>query len=214
MCPPQKQKQTQPIFQTAIFQNKFTLSHIKLKIYIWKTKFTTHKQYFYGRLFSSNTTNAYIDQSIPQVFHSVWKEISHKLSKAAAAKSFFPSVYVNGTTCFGECFLFHVITGRHYFLYKFIVTQSFCATTMLLRSLKQVFWKKSACYLRYLHNNITMLLISKVQNKASTLRYFNFEPSFKLQWCRARELFGSQIPVATGGFELPIFCIRSSYLTQ
>ena len=34
------------------------------------------------------------------------------------------------------------------------------------------------------------------------LRYFNFEPSLKLRWCRARDLFGSQIPVTTGGFEL------------
>ena len=30
------------------------------------------------------------------------------------------------------------------------------------------------------------------------LRYFNLEPSFKLLWCRARDLFGSQIPVTTG----------------
>ena len=33
------------------------------------------------------------------------------------------------------------------------------------------------------------------------LRYFKFEPSFKLPWCRARELFGSQIPVTTGRFD-------------
>ena len=43
------------------------------------------------------------------------------------------------------------------------------------------------------------------------LRYFNFEPRFKLRWCRARDLFGSQIPVTTGGFELWISCIRSNY---
>ena len=36
-------------------------------------------------------------------------------------------------------FLFHVITGKQCFLYKFIVTQRFGATVMLLRSLKQVF---------------------------------------------------------------------------
>ena len=30
-----------------------------------------------------------------------------------------------------------------------------------------------------------------------------------LRWCRARDLFGSQIPVTTGGFELRISCIRS-----
>ena len=40
------------------------------------------------------------------------------------------------------------------------------------------------------------------------LRYFNFEPSFKLRWCRAQDLFGPQIPVTTGGFELRISCIR------
>ena len=45
-------------------------------------------------------------------------------------------------------------------------------------------------------------------------RYFNFEPSFKLWWCRVQDLFGSQIPMSTGRFELQISCIRSSYLTQ
>ena len=46
------------------------------------------------------------------------------------------------------------------------------------------------------------------------LKYFNSESSFKLRWCCARDLFGSQIPVTTGGFELQISCIRSSYLTH
>ena len=50
--------------------------------------------------------------------------------------------------------------------------------------------------------------------KRKLLRYFNLEPSFKLRCCRARDLFGSQIPVTTVGFESQIFCIRSSYLTQ
>ena len=45
------------------------------------------------------------------------------------------------------------------------------------------------------------------------LRYFNFESSFKLRWWGARDLFGSQIPVTTGGFELRISCMQSSYLT-
>ena len=74
---------------------------------------------------------------------------------------------------FDDCFLFHVITGRHCFLNKFIVTQRFITTAMLVSSLKQVFWKKSAFYIRHLLNNltgpnITMLLITKVQNKTST----------------------------------------------
>ena len=44
----------------------------------------------------------------------------------------------------------------------------FGVTAMLLRSLKQVVWKKSVFYIRYLRNNITMLLIPKVQNKATS----------------------------------------------
>ena len=56
-------------------------------------------------------------------------------------------------------------------------------------------------------NNNVSLWIYK-----SWLRYFNLEPSFKLQWCHARDLFGSQIPGTTGSFELRISCIRSSYL--
>ena len=68
------------------------------------------------------------------------------------------------TTCFNKCFLFHVTTGRH-FLYKFIVTQKFGTTAILLYSLKQVFWKKFTFYIRYLHNIMTMLLIAKSKIK-------------------------------------------------
>ena len=42
----------------------------------------------------------------------------------------------------------------------------------------------------------------------------NFIIVYFLRWCRARDLFGSQIPVTTGGFELRITCIRSSYLND
>ena len=99
-----------------------------------------------------------------KIFYSVWKETSHKPLKVAAAKKSFPSVCTVDTTCFDECFWFHVITGKNYFWYKFIVTQRFGTTS----SLKQMFWKKSVFYIRYLHNNITTLLIQKVQNKTSS----------------------------------------------
>ena len=36
----------------------------------------------------------------------------------------------------------------------------------------------------------------------------------KLRWCRAGYLFGSQIPVTTGEFELRISCIQCRYLTH
>ena len=35
--------------------------------------------------------------------------------KVAAGKTLFSSVYVIGTTCFDECFLFNVITEISYF---------------------------------------------------------------------------------------------------
>ena len=47
--------------------------------------------------------------------YSVWKETSHKPLKVAAAKKYFPNVYIIDTTFFDKCFLFYVITRRHYF---------------------------------------------------------------------------------------------------
>ena len=85
-----------------------------------------------------------------QLFYSVWKEMCYKPWKVATAKKPFLSVYIMDTTSFDECFLFRVITGRYSFLYKLIVTQRFGVTAKLLRSLKQVFWKKSVFYIHHL----------------------------------------------------------------
>ena len=60
-----------------------------------------------------------------KLYYSVREETSHKPLKAPAAKMPFPSMYIIDTTCLDVCFLFHVITGRHYFLYKFIISFSF-----------------------------------------------------------------------------------------
>ena len=89
------------------------------------------------------------------VFYFVWKETSHKPLKVATAETFFPSVYTIGTACFHECFLFHVITERH-ILYKFIDTQRFFITTMLVCSLCSFF-----------------LLIKKVKLKQRSLNFLN-----------------------------------------
>ena len=68
-------------------------------------------------------------------FCSVLKKASHKPSKVAATKSVFPGQLASMN-------VFYSILERTYFLDKFIVTQSFLATTMLLLSLKQVFGKE------------------------------------------------------------------------
>ena len=58
------------------------------------------------------------------------------------------------------------------FLHKFSVTQRFGAIAMLLRSLKQVFWKGLVFFVRYPQSNTSMLLILKVQNQSSTFQIF------------------------------------------
>ena len=68
--------------------------------------------------------------------------------------------------CWVKCVQFvicnNVIIEIHYSLYKLIVTQTFSATVMFLQSLKQVF------YVCHPHSTFTMLLLPKVQTKAST----------------------------------------------
>ena len=80
-----------------------------------ETKFTSHEQYLFGRLFSIKAKKTCTDKSTLQAFYSVQIETTHKPSKVAAAKIYFFSVYVIDATCFDECFLIHVITGRRFF---------------------------------------------------------------------------------------------------
>ena len=119
--------------------------HIKLNVYIRKSKLTSRKHCLLALLFSRNAKETHTDQIILQVLYSVWKETSYKPSKVVATKNFFPSVYVVSTACFEKGFLFLVITERHDFLYKFIVNQRF----LQLRCccfLKTVVWK-SSCFM-------------------------------------------------------------------
>ena len=151
---------------TAIFQNNLKL---------WKSDYISA----YGKLnvlpissnylvFSSLEMQVRLKQPKKnyKFFYCLKINISKTFKKWQLQKTSFPRVYITDATCFDECFFFHVITEMH-FSYKFIVTRCFCATAMLLRSLKQVLLK-SAFYIRYLHNNITVLQIPKARNKAST----------------------------------------------
>ena len=97
-------------------------------------------------------------------FYSVWKKRSHKPLKEQLQES-LSQVCILLIQLASRNIFYSVITGRYYFLYKFIVTQRFGVNARLMPSLKQVFWKKSAFYTRYFHNNITMLLVQKIQNK-------------------------------------------------
>ena len=63
----------------------------------------------------------------------------------------------------------------------------------------------------------SLLLTCRISTSCSLITYQgkqkNARTDFYLRWCRARDLFGSKIPVITGGFELRISCIQSRYLT-
>ena len=126
---------------------------------MWKTKSSSHKHCLFGLLFSSNAKKIHTDRSILPIFLLCLKRNVSQTLKIRSFKKSFPSVYIMDTTCFDEYLLFRVITRRHSFLYKLVVTQRLCVTAILLRSLKQVFWKKSVFYIHYLNNNITVLLI-------------------------------------------------------
>ena len=156
MCLPQKQAETQSTFWTAIFEDKSTLWHMRPNKYIRKTKSSSHNQYLFGFLFSRNAKKARTDQSIlktlllcPSCF--VWKGTSHKLLKVAAAKTFFQSVHIIDTT-------WYWLIYTNLSLTRGLVNPPCCC----------VLWNKCAFYIRYLNNNITMLLMPKVHNKIST----------------------------------------------
>ena len=77
--------------------------HIKLKIYIWKTKCTSNKQYLFGSVFSRNAKKTHAYQNIQQFFsfliqqiicYSVWKKRLCKTWNIAAGEKLFSSQFV------------------------------------------------------------------------------------------------------------------------
>ena len=93
-----------------------------------KANFTFHNQYFFFRhhiLFSRNAKETHTDQSILQCFFLSLKRKDSQTFKRSRRKKIFSSVYVIGTTCFDECFLLHVITGKHHFSQKYFVALKF-----------------------------------------------------------------------------------------
>ena len=120
---------------------------IRLKIYIWKTKFSFHNQYLFGLFFSRNAKKAHTDQSIQQTFLFCLKRNVSQTFESSSGKSLFQVcislIQLDSMIIFYSMWQLKDII----FLYKFIVTQWFAATIMLLRSFKQVFWKMSTFYI-------------------------------------------------------------------
>ena len=157
----------------------FTLGHIRLNIYVWKTKFSSHK--LFGVLFSMNIKSPIQSKAHYNFFYSVWKETSHKPLKVAAAKKsfqvFFPFYWYN----LPEWMFFIGCYNSKTFWYKFIVIQWFGTTAMLLCFLKLVFWNKPVFCIRYLHNNIAILVIPKQRSKIKLLLLLRFQQNSLFQ---------------------------------
>lgn len=135
----------------SYFLKWISVWYIKRSIYIQKSKFTGHRQYSF--LFLS------------QVFLLRLKRNSPQVLKSSSFKNLFFSLYVIDTTCFSEYFLFCVITGRNYFLWKFIITLRFFSNHHVVTYLKQVLLKNSIFHV------ISTLLTSNFKNKAVV--YYN-----------------------------------------
>ena len=86
-------------------------------------KFTSHKHYLFDHLFSKNAKKAHIDQSTLHVFWLCPKWNNSQTFKRSSCEKLFSRVYVMDTTCFDECFLFQVTTGRHYVFHWYIWEQ-------------------------------------------------------------------------------------------
>ena len=134
-------------------------------IFMQKTKFAFYKQFLLGKESHRNIKKTHTDQSPLQFSDSFWKERTHKPLKIAAGKNIFSSVYVIDITCFGECFLFHVITGKHCFYKSFSLTWGLFQPSYCCVLWNNCFKRSSYFALQYLHNN-TRNLIPRLQNKS------------------------------------------------
>ena len=71
-----------------IFKTKFTSQSIKLNTQLQGIKFTSHKQYLFGRLFPIKAKKTQQTKVHFKIFYSVRIETIHKPSKVAAANFF------------------------------------------------------------------------------------------------------------------------------
>ena len=94
---------------------------------MWKTKFSSHKQYLFELLFPWNANRTHTNPSIPQTFLLCLKRNASQTFKSSSFKKVFPKCVYHWYNLLWWLF-FHGVTVRHYFLYKFIVTQSFGAS--------------------------------------------------------------------------------------
>ena len=129
---------------------------------MWKTKFPSHKQHLFDLLLPKKKSKKIpTDQGILQTLLLYLKRnVSQAFRSSNCKKVFSKCVYIwynfpqwmFFTSCDNWETLFFIQ------IYRYAKNWYNCHVTAFL---KQMFWKKSAFCICYLHNNITGLLIAK-----------------------------------------------------
>ena len=125
----------------------FQCGYPKVRRLLEEIQYASYKQYLFRLLSFRNAMKTPL--YLPHIFLLCLKR-NNPQTEASAAKILFFSVYIIGTTCFDECYLFYVITGKHYFSWA-------CFNPHVVAFFEAIVLKK-------LRNNSTMLT-PKIQNK-------------------------------------------------
>ena len=75
--------------ESQLYLKELTLWYIRLNIYVWKTKFSSHKQYLFDLLFSRNAKKTHIDQSILHSFLLCLKINVSQTFRSSSCKNVF-----------------------------------------------------------------------------------------------------------------------------
>ena len=75
-----------------------------LNIYIWKTTFTSHKQYLFGSFLSRNAKKTHTDTKYTAIFLTLSEKKRLANLQMQQLQKSFSQVFVSATACFDECF--------------------------------------------------------------------------------------------------------------
>ena len=119
-------------------------------------KFTSHKQYSFGLLFSIKVKDDSYRPKYTSSFLICPNLNNSQTFKSSSCKNFFLR-YVIDATYFDERFLFHVITGRRYFSKSLSLPWDFLNRHIVVFFETSVL--KEVRILRYFHNKCAVLIL-------------------------------------------------------
>ena len=114
---------------------------IQLNISMQQIKFTSHKQYLFGRLSSGNPKKTHTDQSILQASF-----FNLKRNDSQTAKKLLSSLHTIDTNLLRWMLFIPFDNWNSILFVKVCRHFEILSTPILQLSLKQVFWKKSVFY--------------------------------------------------------------------